>query len=178
MRLAGRAPSARTAGRLPPVILNAGAHRRPQSPPQVQAAGSPLCSSSRRFLAFGDPSVARVDAVLAKTGLMGVESTVPAPKMRRLEAHKHAGGPKIVDSTVLRPLMCLASTAESRLEPLSSHRAGLPSRTPPRDPTPKPPRRHALARGCGSAGAFPLPRPPIACTAASRAGWEIVLPAD
>ena len=39
------------------------------------------------LLAVGDPSVARVDDVLAKTGLMGVESTVLAPKMRRLEAH-------------------------------------------------------------------------------------------
>ena len=47
---------------------------------------------------------------------MDVESTVLAPKMRRLEAHKLAGGPKIVDSTMLRPLMWLESTAESRLE--------------------------------------------------------------
>ena len=75
-----------------------------------------LRSSSRRFPAFGDPSVPRVDAVLAKTGLMGVESTVITPKMRRLEAHKLAGGPKIVDSTMLRALMWLESTAKSRLE--------------------------------------------------------------
>ena len=47
---------------------------------------------------------------------MGVESTVLAPKKRRLEAHKLAGGPRIVDSTMLRPLMWLESTAESRLD--------------------------------------------------------------
>ena len=106
------------AHRRPPldVILSAGAHRQPRAPSLVQAARSPLCSSSRRFLAFGDPSVARVDAVLAKTGLMGVESTVLAPQERRLEAHKLAEGPKIVDSTMLRALMCLESTAESRLD--------------------------------------------------------------
>ena len=47
---------------------------------------------------------------------MGVESTVIAPQERRLEAHKLAEGPKIVDSTMLRALMCLESTAESRLD--------------------------------------------------------------
>ena len=91
----------------------------------------PLFASSRRFPAFGDPSVARVDAVLAKTGLMGVESTVLAPQERRLEAHKLAGGPRIVDSTMLRALMRLESTAESRLDTdvgLEGERSGeLPS---------------------------------------------------
>lgn len=110
-----------------PQLGSSGA-RQPRAPPQVQAARSPLCSSSRRFPVFSDPSVARVDAVLAKTGLMGVESTVLAPNMRRLEAHKLAEGPRIVDSTMLRPLMWLESTVESRLDAVKAT-----------------PRRHALA---------------------------------